>query len=187
MPTFIIMMNWTEQGIRNVKDAHKRAAAAKEMAKKAGVEIKQTYLTNGQFDLVSIVESASGDNIAKFCMQVGALGELEEDRQALLALQVQRHCLLVAVQVLEIGAVAPAAGGVGVLARHLDLDDVGAPIGELAHRGRAGAVGGQVDDREAVERQGRRGHQSVSPLENDAVMLAPDQPGRHRRDSIAGP
>jgi uncharacterized protein with GYD domain len=70
------MMNWTEQGIRNVKDAPKRAAAAKEMAKKVGVEIKQTYLTNGQFDLVSIVESASGDNIAKFCMQVGALGNV---------------------------------------------------------------------------------------------------------------
>lgn len=76
MPTFIIMMNWTEQGIRNVKDAPKRAAAAKEMAKKVGVEIKQTYLTNGQFDLVSIVESVSGDNIAKFCMQVGALGNV---------------------------------------------------------------------------------------------------------------
>src|ERR1700739_308816 len=76
MPTFIIMMNWTEQGIHNVKDAPKRAAAAKEMAKKLGVEIKQTYLTNGQFDLVSIVESASGDNIAKFCMQIGALGNV---------------------------------------------------------------------------------------------------------------
>ena len=72
MPTFIIMMNWTEQGIRNVKDATKRAAAAKETAKKLGVDIKQTYLTNGQFDLVSIVES----NIAKFCMQIGALGNV---------------------------------------------------------------------------------------------------------------
>ena len=76
MPTFIIMMNWTEQGIRNVKDAPKRAAAAKETAKKLGVEIKQTYLTNGRFDLVSIVESPSGDNIAKFCMQIGALGNV---------------------------------------------------------------------------------------------------------------
>jgi uncharacterized protein with GYD domain len=76
MPTFIIMMNWTEQGIRNVKDAPKRAAAARETAKKLGVEIKQTYLTNGHFDLVSIVESPSGDNIAKFCMQIGALGNV---------------------------------------------------------------------------------------------------------------
>jgi uncharacterized protein with GYD domain len=76
MPTFIIAMNWTEQGIRNIKEAPKRAAAAKEVAKKLGVEIKQTYLTNGQFDLMSIVESASGDNIAKFCMQIGALGNV---------------------------------------------------------------------------------------------------------------
>jgi uncharacterized protein with GYD domain len=76
MPTFIIAMNWTEQGIRNVKDAPKRAATAREMAKKLGVDIKQTYLTNGEFDLISIVETASGDSIAKFCMQVGALGNV---------------------------------------------------------------------------------------------------------------
>ncbi len=42
MPTFIVAMNWTEQGIRNVKDAPKRAAAARDMAKKLGVDIKQT-------------------------------------------------------------------------------------------------------------------------------------------------
>ena len=76
MPTFIILMSWTEQGIHNVKDAPKRAGAAKDIAKKCGVEIKQTYLTNGEFDFVSIVESASGDNIAKFCMQIGALGNV---------------------------------------------------------------------------------------------------------------
>jgi uncharacterized protein with GYD domain len=76
MPTFIITLNWTEQGIRNIKDAPKRAAAAREMAKKLGVEIKQLYLTTGESDLVSIVESASGDNVAKFCMQVGALGNV---------------------------------------------------------------------------------------------------------------
>ena len=52
MPTFIIAMNWTEQGIHNVKDAPKRAAQAREIAKKFGVEIKQTYLTNGEFDLI---------------------------------------------------------------------------------------------------------------------------------------
>jgi len=76
MPTFIIAMNWTEQGIHNVKDAPKRAAQAREIAKKHGVEIKQTYLTNGAFDLISIIEAASGDNIAKFCMQIGALGNV---------------------------------------------------------------------------------------------------------------
>ncbi len=76
MPTFIITMNWTEQGVRNVKDAPKRANTAREVAKKLGVEIKQTYLTNGDADFISIVEAASGDNIAKFCMQIGAMGNV---------------------------------------------------------------------------------------------------------------
>jgi uncharacterized protein with GYD domain len=76
MPTFIIAMNWTEQGIRNVKDAAKRAGVARDMAQKFGVEIKQTYLTNGEFDLISILETPSGDNLAKFCMAIGALGNV---------------------------------------------------------------------------------------------------------------
>ena len=76
MPTFIIMMNWTEQGIRNIKDERKRAEQCRRTAKKLGVEIRQTYLTNGQFDLVCIVESANSDNVAKFCMQIGALGNV---------------------------------------------------------------------------------------------------------------
>jgi uncharacterized protein with GYD domain len=76
MPTFIITMNWTEQGIRNVKDAPKRGAAARELAKKLGVEIKHTYLTNGESDFIVIVESPSGDNVAKFCMMAGAQGNV---------------------------------------------------------------------------------------------------------------
>ena len=48
MPTFILSLNWTEQGIRSVKDAPKRAEASKELAKKVGVEIKQVYLTTGE-------------------------------------------------------------------------------------------------------------------------------------------
>ena len=76
MPTFILFMSWTEQGIHNLKDAPKRAATAKDIAKKLGVEIKQTYLTNGEFDFVSILEAANGDAIAKFCMQIGALGNV---------------------------------------------------------------------------------------------------------------
>jgi uncharacterized protein with GYD domain len=41
MPTFICSFNWTDQGIRSVKDVPKRAAASKELAKKLGVEVKQ--------------------------------------------------------------------------------------------------------------------------------------------------
>ena len=76
MPTFIMSLNWTEQGIRGVKDAPKRSAAARELAKKVGIEIKQLYLTSGDSDLVAIVDTPNGDNVAKFAMALGSLGNV---------------------------------------------------------------------------------------------------------------
>jgi uncharacterized protein with GYD domain len=40
MPTFMMSLSWTDQGIRAVKDSPKRSEAAQELAKKVGVEIK---------------------------------------------------------------------------------------------------------------------------------------------------
>jgi uncharacterized protein with GYD domain len=76
MLTFIMSLNWTDQGIRSVKDSPKRSNASKELAKKFGVEVKQVYLTSGDSDLVIIVETPNGDNVAKFAMALGAMGNV---------------------------------------------------------------------------------------------------------------
>jgi uncharacterized protein with GYD domain len=76
MPTFILSLNWTDQGIRAVKDAPKRSQAARELAKKLGVEVKQIYLTSGENDLLIIVDAPSGDNVAKFALATGSLGNV---------------------------------------------------------------------------------------------------------------
>lgn len=73
---FISSLNWTDQGIRNVKDAPKRAQAARDIAKKVGVEIRELYLTSGETDLVAILETDNGDNAAKFAMAIGSLGNV---------------------------------------------------------------------------------------------------------------
>ena len=49
MPTFIMTGTWTDQGIRGIKEVPKRAGAARDLAKKLGVEIKQLFLTSGEF------------------------------------------------------------------------------------------------------------------------------------------
>src|SRR3974377_224291 len=67
---------WTDQGIRGVKEAPKRAQAARDLAKKLGVEIKQVYLTSGESDLLLILETPNGDNIAKFALALGSLGNV---------------------------------------------------------------------------------------------------------------
>jgi len=76
MPTFTLSLNWTEQGIRKVKDAPKRSQAAKALAKKLGVDIKQVYLTTGEHDLLLIVDSAHGENVAKFALALSSLGNV---------------------------------------------------------------------------------------------------------------
>ena len=76
MPTFILSLNWTDQGIRSVKDAPKRSKAARQLAKKVGVEIKQLFLTSGDSDLLVIIDSPNGDNVAKFAIALGGLGNV---------------------------------------------------------------------------------------------------------------
>lgn len=71
---FICSLNWTDQGIRAIKDAPKRAQAARDLAKKVGVEIKSIYLTSGDSDLLVIIDTPNGDNMAKFALALGAMG-----------------------------------------------------------------------------------------------------------------
>jgi uncharacterized protein with GYD domain len=76
MPTFMLSLNFTDQGLRGIKDASKRVQAARDLAKKVGVEIKQVYLTSGDSDLVVFLDTPNGDNVAKFALALGALGNV---------------------------------------------------------------------------------------------------------------
>jgi uncharacterized protein with GYD domain len=76
MPMFMCLLNWTDQGICAVKEAPKRAKAAQELAKKVGVEIKEVYLTSGDSDLLLLLETPNGDNVAKFALAIGSQGNV---------------------------------------------------------------------------------------------------------------
>ena len=76
MPMFIMSLGWTDQGIRAVKDAPKRSQAARDLAKKVGVDIKQLYLTSGESDLLVLAETANGDNMAKLALAIGSQGNV---------------------------------------------------------------------------------------------------------------
>jgi uncharacterized protein with GYD domain len=76
MATYIVLGNYTDQGIRNIKDAPKRTEAVKEMAKKTGVTLKETFWTLGTYDFVSLIEAPNDETIIAFGMSVGALGNV---------------------------------------------------------------------------------------------------------------
>jgi len=56
MPYYVVLWNWTEQGIRNVKDIPRRTVAARAAVKKMGGKWLCSYVTFGQYDGVVIVE-----------------------------------------------------------------------------------------------------------------------------------
>ena len=76
MPTYITLGNWTDQGVRNVKDASKRIDAAKKMMKDAGGEMKAFYMTMGAYDLVTVVEAPNDEVVAKILLSIGGLGNV---------------------------------------------------------------------------------------------------------------
>ncbi|MCC8961670.1 GYD domain-containing protein [Bradyrhizobium sp. UFLA 03-164] len=76
MATFILRIDWTDQGIRNVKEAPKRSRAARELAQKLGVEIKEVYLTSGEHDILLLAEAPLGDSITKLALALSSMGNI---------------------------------------------------------------------------------------------------------------
>ncbi len=74
MATYIMLMSYTDQGIRNVKSSPKRADAARFMAKSCGAEVKDIYLTLGTYDLILTVEAAEDEAVARFSLALASIG-----------------------------------------------------------------------------------------------------------------
>jgi uncharacterized protein with GYD domain len=76
MVTQISLMNFTDQGIRGVKDSAKRASAAAEAAKKFGVTMREIFWTQGAYDIVCILEGPDEQSISAFGLAVAAQGNV---------------------------------------------------------------------------------------------------------------
>ncbi len=76
MSAYVLLSNFTDQGIRNIKESPKRRVAAREMAKKLGVDIKAAYLAMGTYDLIVRAEAASDDAMAKFVLSLASKGNV---------------------------------------------------------------------------------------------------------------
>lgn len=75
MATFISLVNFTDQGIRNVKDSPDRYEAFRAMAEKLGVTVKGFYYTVGNYDLVVVLEGTD-EAVTTALLKVGSLGNV---------------------------------------------------------------------------------------------------------------
>ena len=77
MATYIVLGTYAEQGMKNIKDTVKRTEAVRDMAKKAGVTLKETYWTLGAVDLVGVFEAPDDETMTAFSLSVAKLGNVK--------------------------------------------------------------------------------------------------------------
>ena len=76
MPTYIALMNWTDQGIKAVKETVQRRDQADALAQKHGTRIEQVYWTVGPYDLVSILQAPDDESATAMLVELGSAGNL---------------------------------------------------------------------------------------------------------------
>ena len=76
MATYFILINWTDQGIKNVKDSPKRVDAARKTVKEIGGDLKAFYMLQGSYDAVLIMEMPNDEALAKFLLKICSLGNV---------------------------------------------------------------------------------------------------------------
>lgn len=76
MPTFVSLVNWTEQGVKNFRDTPKRANAFRELVEKNGGRVISIYWTLGEYDIVAVTEAPDDETFTAVALTLGSLGNV---------------------------------------------------------------------------------------------------------------
>lgn len=76
MPTYVALLSWTDQGVRNYKDSVKRAETFGSAAQKLGAKLLSIYWTVGPYDLVAVVEAPDDETATAALLQLGGVGNI---------------------------------------------------------------------------------------------------------------
>jgi uncharacterized protein with GYD domain len=76
MTTYIVLINWTEQGVKNLRESPKRLDAAKKLLRDMGGSFREFYLTMGEHDMVALCEAPDDAVAARFTLQLCAGGNV---------------------------------------------------------------------------------------------------------------
>ena len=74
MARYITLINFSEQGIKTIKDWDKRVATTRERFQKAGGRLVDAYLTFGDYDAVAIAEWPNDELALRAALEYGIGG-----------------------------------------------------------------------------------------------------------------
>lgn len=79
MTTYVMLVNWTDQGARNIKDSPARLDKAKQLIGEMGGTFKAFFMTMGRYDMVLVAEAPDDAVQARLCLQLAMLGNVRTE------------------------------------------------------------------------------------------------------------
>ena len=76
MPAYVLLLNYTDQGIRSVKESPQRAQAVRRLIESLGGSMPHLYWTIGPYDLVAIVEAPNDEVLSSALMAIASQGNV---------------------------------------------------------------------------------------------------------------
>ena len=79
MPRYVVLINWTEQGARNVTETTQRAEQVRQMVEQMGGRMDTLYWTQGRYDLVGVIEAPDEETGAAIGLRAGMAGAVRTE------------------------------------------------------------------------------------------------------------
>jgi uncharacterized protein with GYD domain len=79
MAYYVLLINWTDQGVRNVKEISNRISAAEQLFQKHGAKLGQVFMTMGRYDTVSFWEAPNDESMTKAVLALASQGNLRTE------------------------------------------------------------------------------------------------------------
>ena len=79
MPTYILLVRWTNQGLQKINESPSRLEAGKKAFEAAGIKLRAFYMVMGRYDQVSIAEAPDDATMAKALLRLASQGNLQTE------------------------------------------------------------------------------------------------------------
>jgi uncharacterized protein with GYD domain len=79
MPQFIALVNWTDQGVKNIQDSPGRSEAFKQLAAQMGCSVHGLFFTMGRYDIAARIEAPDDSTMSALMLKVGQLGNVRSE------------------------------------------------------------------------------------------------------------
>jgi uncharacterized protein with GYD domain len=76
MATHVVLMSWTDQGVKTFQESPARAEAGREEMERLGVRLVDIYWTIGPYDVVLVIDAPDDETLAASLLRLGAAGNV---------------------------------------------------------------------------------------------------------------